>query len=440
MITEIAERTIAKYNMADRSESLLCCLSGGADSTALLLCLRELGYRVEACHINHCLRGDESDRDQRFCEELCERLGVKLTVRRLDVRGYCAEQGVSIEEGARILRYRVFEELACDKTATAHNLDDCIETAVFNLARGTGLTGLASIPPVRGKIIRPLIEVSRAEIEDFLRSRGQDWVTDSTNLTDEHTRNRIRHYILPELRRINPSLGQTMRGTLENLRGDSSLIAHLADELYDSALRDGGLDCAVILSADNALSGRAIRRLVTESGIDCSRETALRIADMCGQGSAAGRLTLGHGRYAETAGGVLRITRERVVYPPTELKAVIGRETDFLGRSVLLDTADNLPDIANIHRNLTKNTADYGKIKGDIVIRNKRAGDRIRLKGRSFTSEVKKLLQSSLPPGERGRAVILADDEGVIFVEGFGFAERCAADKSAKTLLFCKIS
>ena len=438
MITEIAESTIRKYNMTNRSESLLCCLSGGADSTALLLCLHELGYSVEACHINHCLRGEESDRDQRFCEELCERLGIKLTVRRLDVKGYCAEKGVSIEEGARTLRYGVFEELGCDKIATAHTLNDCIETAVFNLARGTGLTGLASIPPVRGKIIRPLIEVSRAEIEDYLRSRGQEWVTDSTNLTDEHTRNRIRHYIFPELTRINPSLEKTMRGTLENLREDSGLIKRLAEEFYGSAARDGGLDCEALLGAERALTGRAVRRLVTESGIECSRETALRILTLCADGK--GKLTLGHGRYAEVKKGLLRITRDRLPCPAAELRAVIGEENLFLGKRVSLKISDNSGEVANIHENLTKNAADYGKIKGDIVIRNRRAGDRIKLRGRGFTSEVKKLLQSRFSTDERGRAVILADSEGVIFVEGFGFAERVAADGTSKTLLFCKIS
>ena len=128
MMLEKVSETIAKYNMAEKGESLLCCLSGGADSVALLLCLKELGYSIKACHINHQLRGAESDRDQRFCVELCERLSVPIDVHRIDVHGYCAEHGVSVEQGARELRYGIFAACGCDKIATAHTLSDCIET------------------------------------------------------------------------------------------------------------------------------------------------------------------------------------------------------------------------------------------------------------------------------------------------------------------------
>ena len=208
---EKVRNTVEKYHMANTEESVLCCLSGGADSVALLLCLHEIFPQVRACHINHQLRGEESLRDECYCVEICQKLGVPIEVRRVDAKEYAQKLGKSVEEGARILRYQIFEEMGCDKIATAHSLSDCIETAIFNFARGTGITGLASIPPVRGKIIRPLIECSRAEIEAFLSQRGVDWVTDSTNLTDDYTRNRIRHNIVPQLRQINPSLEKTMK-------------------------------------------------------------------------------------------------------------------------------------------------------------------------------------------------------------------------------------
>ena len=434
---DLVRNTIAKYNMCDKSESLLCCLSGGADSTALLLCLHELGYNVSACHINHCLRGEESDGDERFCEDLCKKMGIPITVRRLDVKGYCAANGVSTEEGARILRYKVFEELGFDKIATAHTLSDCIETAILNFARGTGLAGLASIPPVRGNIIRPLIECCRSDVEGFLRSRGQEWVTDSTNLSDDYTRNRIRHWIIPKLKELNPSLDNTMRGTLENLRQDNLLVRKSSDDLYNAVLTSKGLDCEKLLSSEPALSGRVLRRYADENDAECSYETVRRLREICRNG---GKLTLGKGKYAVSDKVTLRIVGEPANYPYTEIKAVIGEPTAFHGKTVKLVKEDKPDKFANIHQKLTNQAADYGKINGVIVIRNRRAGDRIRLKGRGFTSEVKKLLQSRFPSGERGRAVVLSDDEGVIFVEGFGFAERCAADKDSKLLLFCKIS
>jgi len=273
---EKVRNTVEKYHMANTEESVLCCLSGGADSVALLLCLHEIFPQVRACHINHQLRGEESLRDECYCVEICQKLGVPIEVRRVDAKEYAQKLGKSVEEGARILRYQIFEEIGCDKIATAHSLSDCIETAIFNFARGTGITGLASIPPVRGKIIRPLIECSRAEIEEFLSERGVDWVTDSTNLTDDYTRNKIRHNVVPQLRQINPSLEKTMNGTLDNLREDAAFIKGMADELFESAYSGGGLDCAAIAAAHSALSGRAVMRLLKEAGGHLARDGETR--------------------------------------------------------------------------------------------------------------------------------------------------------------------
>lgn len=430
---DIVSKTIEKYHMIDKEESVLCCLSGGADSTALLLCLLELGYNVRACHINHCLRGAESDSDEKFCVQLCERLGVPLGVRRLDVKRYCAKKGVSIEEGARELRYSVFEEFGCDKVATAHTISDCIETSLFNFARGTGLAGLASIPPVRSNIIRPLIECSRTDIENFLNERGQTWVTDSSNLTDDYSRNRIRHKIVPQMLEINPSLERTMRGTLENLREDNDLLRRLADELYRKVLCDNALECSALLAADRALSGRVIRKFVGANGIECSRETAERILKLCDTG---GKLTLGHERYAIVRRGWLLIARIKSGQNDIEISTELGKTYVFFDKNICI----NIEDTENIQKKLTNYAADYGKIKDVIYLRNKRPGDKIRLAGRGFTSQVKKLLQERFVPEKRNSAVILADKEGVIFVEGYGFAERVKADKNTKTVLFCKIS
>ena len=177
---DTVKRTISDYMMLETSENVLVALSGGADSTALLLSLRELGYPVRAFHLNHCLRGAESDRDEAFCRRLCEKLGVELTVERVDIAAAAGDSAV--EETARRIRYARLEHAAHGaKIAVAHNADDNLETMLFHLVRGTGAKGLTGIPPVRGRIIRPLIAVERSEIEAFLRERGQDFVTDSTN-------------------------------------------------------------------------------------------------------------------------------------------------------------------------------------------------------------------------------------------------------------------
>lgn len=429
--------TIEKYNMVQNGESLLCCLSGGADSVALLLCLKEGGFNVHACHVNHQLRGEESMRDENFCIELCQKLDVPLTVRRIDAKGFAEERGCSVEEGARILRYSIFGECGCDKIVTAHSLSDCLETTLFHLARGTGLTGLTAIPPVRGNIIRPLIDCRREEITGFLRERGQDWVTDSSNLTDDYTRNKIRHNIVPLLGELNPSLEKTYGGTLENLREDNSLLNRLADELYDTAMSDGGFECAALLNADTALSGRVFRRMLTEMNADCSRERIAELRRLCAEG---GKITLHSDLYAVSDGKRIRIERVAEPTPDIELKAEIGKEYRIFEKNILLTVTDFLQGNANVHTNVTNFIADYGKINGELVLRNRRAGDRIKFIGKGFTSSVKKLFQSEVPKPERGRRIMLADDDGLIFVEGYGFAERVRTDSDTKTVLYCKIS
>ena len=205
---EKVKKTINEYNMINEGETVLCCLSGGADSVTLVLCLRELGVNIRACHVNHNLRGEESDRDEQFCRKLCKDLGVPLDVLSVDVRGYCEKNSCSVEEGARRIRYDYFESLSANKIATAHTLSDSLETALFNLARGSGAKGLCGIPPVRGRIIRPLIACTRGEVESFLEERDQSFVTDSTNLLDDHSRNSIRHSVVPVLKKLNPAAEQ----------------------------------------------------------------------------------------------------------------------------------------------------------------------------------------------------------------------------------------
>ncbi len=429
--------TIDKFNMINKGESLLCCLSGGADSVALLLCLHQKYGNLKACHVNHGLRGDESDRDEEFCVNLCRSLDIPIEVRHIDAAGFSKQNGCSIEEGARILRYRVFEEMGCDKIATAHTLSDCIETTIFNLIRGSSVTGLASIPPVRGRIIRPLIECSREQVEEFLLARGQGWVTDSTNLIDEYTRNKIRHNIVPILKEINPSLNKTFSSTLDNLREDSACLKGLGDELFESSKKGKGLDTEKLLKADKAVSDRAIMRLLEESSIQYSRQTIERVRNICVNG---GKLTVGKELYAVAHSGVLYIEDASIKPEEIEIKASIGEEYIFGNKRVTLILTDFLQKLAIVKSNVTNFYADYDKIKGEILVRHRHSGDRIRLIGRGFTSDVKKLVQSGFSPDERKNALVLSDDNGVIYVEGYGFAERVKAQKDTKTFLFCKIS
>lgn len=222
------EDYIRKHNLLNSNDLYIVALSGGADSVALLLLLHEHGYKIHAAHCNFHLRGDESDRDEQFCVDLCDRLGVELHRAHFDTRTYAELHKVSIEMAARELRYGWFSQLSQDLGAAgvcvAHHRDDSVETVFLNLVRGTGLRGLTGIQPknhIKGQtpcvILRPLLCVSRTEIEDFLAQRGQKYVTDSTNMEADVQRNKIRLQVLPLLRELNPAVSENIQRTTENL-------------------------------------------------------------------------------------------------------------------------------------------------------------------------------------------------------------------------------
>ena len=212
---------IEEKRLFTRDDRVIVALSGGADSVALLRILLREGYNCVAAHCNFHLRGDESNRDEEFVRRLCAQHGVKLRVTHFRTGEYAQQKGISIEMAARQLRYEWFEQVRAREEAAviavAHHKDDSVETVLLNLIRGTGISGLCGIRPVAGRIVRPLLEVSRDEILAYLKSLGQDYVTDSTNLKDEYTRNKIRLDILPLMREINPSVSDAIAGTARRL-------------------------------------------------------------------------------------------------------------------------------------------------------------------------------------------------------------------------------
>ena len=225
------ERYIEKHKLLNTNDLYIVALSGGADSVALLLLLKNAGFNVHAAHCNFHLRGSESDRDEAFCVELCQRLGVELHRAHFDTREYAELHKVSIEMAARELRYKWFEQLRQDIGAAgicvAHHRDDSVETVLLNLVRGTGLRGLTGIQPRNGSILRPLLCVSRAEIEAFLTEKGQKYVTDSTNLEADVQRNVVRLEVLPLLRKLNPAVAENIQRTAENL-AEAQLVLNVA--------------------------------------------------------------------------------------------------------------------------------------------------------------------------------------------------------------------
>ena len=221
LLKQKVRQFIEHLELLKKDEKVLVALSGGADSVALLRVLLQLGYPCIAAHCNFHLRGEESNRDEAFVRNLCEKLQVKLYVKHFNTKSDAEKEGISIEMAARKYRYNWFEELRqqtnCQWIAVAHHQDDSVETFLLNLIRGTGIRGLRGIQPMNGNVIRPLLCVSRAEIADYLQHLNQSFVTDSTNLQTDFTRNKIRLELLPLMETINPSVRQSILQTAEHM-------------------------------------------------------------------------------------------------------------------------------------------------------------------------------------------------------------------------------
>ena len=212
---------ISQHKLLSPHATQLVALSGGADSVCLLLALKQLGYDVHAVHCNFRLRGDESQRDENFCVALCKGQNIPLHRTHFDTRAYAELHHVSIEMAARNLRYDYFEQLRqairAENIVVAHHRDDNVETVLLNLLRGTGITGLCGIRPRNSNIVRPLLCVTRRQIEQWLAQQGQTYITDSTNLVPDVKRNRLRLQVIPLLKQINPALDDSIQQTIDNL-------------------------------------------------------------------------------------------------------------------------------------------------------------------------------------------------------------------------------
>lgn len=244
-LLEQTERTIQKHRLISSDELTLVALSGGADSVALLLALKELGFKVEALHCNFHLRGEESDRDELFVRQLCEANGITLSVTHFHTTDYADNHKISIEMAARELRYNWFAEMLAEKgagcIAVAHHKQDQAETLLLNLLRGTGMRGLAGMQYRNGNIIRPMLDCTKVQITDFLNHRHQSWVEDSTNQERDALRNRIRLDIIPRLLDINPQAVEHIAHTAEIIQESIPIYEKGLRNLAESNLAESNL-------------------------------------------------------------------------------------------------------------------------------------------------------------------------------------------------------
>ncbi|MBO7217647.1 MAG: tRNA lysidine(34) synthetase TilS [Clostridia bacterium] len=415
------KNTFLQYGFISPDDEITVALSGGADSVCLLYILNDLkeeyGFKLSAFHLNHMLRGEEADRDEFFVKELCEKLGVPLTVERADIASEAKKRRESIELCARNIRYELLKKHAKGLVALAHTASDNLETVIYNLARGSGIKGLSGIPPKRDIFIRPLIGCTRQEVEDYLAKRKISFVTDSSNLTDDYKRNYIRHHIVPELLKLNPSAEATVFANSESLREDYDFISGMATKIYSIIAKGDHLDSELLCLQHPAVAKRVLAMLFFEN---CGATADnLHINRMYEALKEQKKVSLPRDMFADCDGKVFKIGKES-----SNLENPIF-ETEFV--------YENSGEEDKVYNLLLKNTVDCDKIKGELHIRCRNEGDSICLAGRGCTKSLKKLFNELKIPTEiRDYLPIVADDEGIVFIHSVGVAERVKVDRKTK--------
>ena len=432
MIKNSVLKAIKQFSMLEKSHNVTVALSGGADSVSLLHILYDLrdglGITLSAAHLNHMIRGDEALRDENFARQECEKLGIPFFCERADVPKYAKAHRVSTELAAREIRYEFLSNVSDGLIATAHTASDNIETIIFNLARGTGLKGLCGIPPVRENIIRPLIFCTREEIEAYCSANRLSYVTDSTNLSDDYSRNKIRHTIVPVLKEINAAAEKNAVRTAASLYEDELFLRSCADRFLCDNVSDGTLDITNLPA--EPVAKRSLK-LFAESAMNGAVLDSEHIASLYSVSQNGGRTSLPENMTAESINGRLSVKKS---------DADIRAETQYFV-STERKKNDLFEKNKKVNNLLLNNSLDCDKIMGKSVIRTRMPGDSIRLKGRGCTKTLKKLMNElSVPKEQRDIIPLIADDKGVIWIYGIGTAQRCAVTEKTSEILIINVS
>ncbi len=439
---------IRREQMLPPGTAVVVGLSGGADSVALLHLLlslrKELSLSaVTAVHVNHGLRGEEAMRDQQFAERLCEQWQVPLTVHRCDVAALAEQQHCGTEEAGRMVRYRLLEQAAdafssC-RIATAHTASDNVETVLLHLCRGSGLHGMAGIPPVRGRVIRPLIDCTRAEIEAYCREHGLSYVADSTNADLSYARNRVRHRIVPELQAINPQAEAAIARMIRRAGEWDRTVTQQAQALLDKARRGADTyDRAVLRCAEAVVLETALRLLLGSCGEQRGSEVQIcRAVSLLEHG---GTMTVSGARQLTVDTDTVRLAAPSAEIPPFRFELPTDEATWSIGEDcwrLHRLTRREYEQKLNISKFMFANALDYDKICGSLYVRQRLPGDAFHPGGRGCGKSLKKLLnEAAVPTAERNAIPILCDAEGIVLVAGFGCDERVRITETTTSVLW----
>lgn len=444
-VTEKFNKAMADFDpLVRRAGRIVVAFSGGADSRALLSLLRDrLTDEIVAVHVNHMIRGEEADLDERNCVEWARELNVPIRVFSVDVPALAKRDGIGTEECARRERYRIFDAVAAELgegtlVATAHNADDNLETVIFNMLRGTGTRGMSGIPPVRdGRYIRPLIFCTSGEIREYCASRGLDYNVDKTNSDLNYSRNYIRKMIVPALKSNGADVYSSVARMCANLREDDDFIRSEAE----SFLISGTPTRERLSSLHDALLTRVLRLMYLKAGGDRPL-SRVNVRDVIGiiRGGANGEISLPGGlcAFAENDAFYFGVKKTDEQISEERILPLDG-EPFFFGDSAAAFLSEPTAKIEQneIIYNLSIHKAtDFDKIKGNVYVRRRLPGDRYRYGG--MTRKVKKIMaEKRIPASERGSVFVFCDDCGILWIPGFPLRDGVCGNKDAKPVYLC---
>lgn len=457
-IEEKVFETVLRFNMICRGDKVLAAVSGGADSVCMLHILSRMKASLEfelfCAHLNHGLRGIAADNDEEFVVDLCKKLGIRVFTKKADVGAAAENEKLTVEEVGRKLRYEFFEELSkkhgFNKIATAHNKNDNAETVLMRIIRGTGIDGLAGIPCVRGDgVIRPVLNISRYEIEEYCRENGLEFCTDATNADDDYTRNKIRNQLIPYLEReFNPGVSDALVRLAETAEEDAEFINGYAKRLYTRlgnplpSKKPAALHINSLKMLEKSIAVRLVKLAANDAqrGIKLSKKHIDEIFGILDKGTGAS-IDLPQNLKAQISYGWLTFIGEAESVLP-QLKAgefftEIAPGQSVFAESVGKEITLKIENPKDYRCAANEIAADLDKIgRRPLFLRNRRGGDRIVWFSDGRTKKIKNVfIDEKIPKSDREKIPLLCTGDEVVAIVGSRVSEKYKVTKNTERAL-----
>ena len=451
----LIKNNIFNMNLIARGDNILLALSGGPDSVFLFHNLRKLretlSFNLYASHINHMYRGKDAMHDEEFVRKLCDKYGIKLFVKRKNATEYAKELKVTEEEAGRVLRYDFFKEnlkeVGGGKVALAHNLNDQAETVLQRIIRGTGIDGLSAMSFEKDNLIRPILNVSRDEIMNYLHENNYEYCIDITNTQDIYGRNKIRLNLIPYLEQnFNPNIQSSLYRMSETMERDKKIIEKYIEVKFKEVLKDKSdlriaMELNLLKTFDIGEIARIIRRGIEElkgNTVNIEMKHIDNAINLISSGKTGKQLNLTDGFTIEISYDNFIINKTVEIVSDFEYNIVLNRinHIDEINKTLFATVAD-IEDMSEVNiKDKEIISVDYDLIKGSLVARNRRPGDSMIPCGMRGSKKIKDIfIDLKIPKEERESKLIIADDENIIWLEGYRINDKYKVSTVTKKTL-----